>query len=180
MSQPASLAIGAFFDALGHPAEGELASTPERVESAWRDELLAGYRMDAHEILSERCETGTDSLVVMRDLAAVVICPHHLLPSTGFAHIGYEPTDACVGLGALARLVDCFGRRLALQEDVSSQIARALVDELGARGAICTLDLSPTCMVVRGERQANARALTTAEAGTVSERLRFAFQAGSR
>jgi GTP cyclohydrolase I len=83
-------------------------------------------------------------------------------------HVGYWPGDALVGLGAIARLVDCFSRRLALQEDLGQQIADALVVHLGARGAGAVVDLAPACMTARGERRHGSRAVTTAFAGAAA------------
>ncbi|MEM9861501.1 MAG: GTP cyclohydrolase I [Myxococcota bacterium] len=175
-------AVAAFLSALGQDSKtnAELNGTPERVAEAWLEDLIVGYSMSAEQILSERCAAETKAAVVVRDLRAVVVCPHHLLPAWGVAHVAYLPGDDCVGFGALSQLVDCFGRRLALQEEVASNIADALVDELGAQAAICTLDLAHACMVVRGDRQAQARAIVTAEAGEVPDSLRAAFIAGTR
>ena len=91
------------------------------------------------------------------------------MPATGHVHVGYLPADAVVGLGAIARLVDCFSKRLSLQEDLAKSVAGALVDVLGARGAGCVVDLSPTCLTARGERRHDARAVTTFWAGTMKD-----------
>jgi GTP cyclohydrolase I len=98
-------------------------------------------------------------------VATTTICPHHLVPASGVTHVGYWPSDGVVGLGAIARLVDCYSRRLALQEDLGQQIVDALVTHLGARAAGAVVDLSPACMTARGERRHESRAVTTAWGG---------------
>ena len=104
--------------------------------------------------------------MIVRDVAASIVCPHHLLPATGVVHVGYVPGNRVVGLGALARLVDCFARRLTLQETLVQNVASALVGHLGARGAVCVADMSPSCLTARGERQAWARVVTVGTAGS--------------
>jgi GTP cyclohydrolase I len=86
----------------------------------------------------------------------------------GVVHVGYLPGDRVVGLGALGKLVDCFSRRLALQEDLGQRVADALVEHLGAVGAGCVVDMVPACMAARGDRRHGARAYTVAFAGAMA------------
>lgn len=175
----AARAIEEFLAALGHDAESdpELAGTGARVAEAFAEDILDGYAMDPATILEETCaSTGRTELVVVRGIAITVTCPHHLLPSTGVATVAYRPKDKLAGLGALGRLVQCRGRRLALQETVAQQVADDLVEHLGAASAGCALDLSPACMIARGGRQVGARALSVAVAGAEDEALRRALQ----
>lgn len=177
--EAAAKAVEALLAALGHPpaSDPELADTGRRVAEALRDDLLAGYGLDAATVLSESTAASSPGLVVVTNVSALVMCPHHLLPALGTAHIAYWPGEKLVGLGALARLVDCFGRRLALQEVVAQQVADALIAELGARASVCMLDLAPTCVQARGERQARARAVSLALAGSDDPELRRAMLA---
>lgn len=158
-----------FLRAIGAPLDSdpELIGTPDRVASAFTEELLSGYDASPEEILSETVASRATGLVVVTDIATATVCPHHLLPATGVAHVAYLPGERVVGLGALGKLVDCFSRRLALQEDIAANVADALMQHLGARGAACTLDLAPTCMTVRGERRHSSRASTMALRGLI-------------
>lgn len=166
----ASRAVEELLDALGVPvsSDPELAGTGPRVAEALANELLAGYDMDPAEILGDSTSSTAAGLVVVSGIATTTMCPHHLLPASGVVHVGYLPGDRVVGLGALARLVDCFARRLILQEDLGQRIADALVAHLGARGAGAIVDLSPTCVTARGVKQHGARALTSAFAGSLA------------
>jgi GTP cyclohydrolase I len=92
-----------------------------------------------------------------------------LLPATGTLHLGYLPGDRIVGFGALERLAHAFSRRLILQEALCEQIADALVQHLGARGAGCIAELQPTCLVARGKRPAHARVVTAATSGMLRD-----------
>lgn len=159
--------LEAFLRAVGAPidVDPEMRGTGARVAEAWVEELLVGYRADPAAILAEGTESSAKGLVVLADIPATTMCPHHLLPASGLVHVGYWPGARVVGFGALARLVECFTRRLALQEDIARAIAEALVTHLGAEGAGVVVDLSPTCLTARGERPHGARAITTGFAG---------------
>lgn len=166
----AARAIDEFLDAIGAPSgDPELRGTGRRVAEAFAQDLLAGYAMDPAAILAESTSSRAGGLVVVRDVATTTMCPHHLLPATGVVHVAYLPGEKVVGLGALARVVDCYARRLILQEDLGQQIADALVLHLGARGAGAIVDLAPTCVIARGDRRHGARAVTSAFAGSMAD-----------
>lgn len=173
----AAQAIEAFLSALGHSPDSdpELGQTGARVAEAFHNDLLAGYRMDPAAILSDTCATASDDLVILTGVTTTAVCPHHLLPATGVAHVAYLPNGKLAGLGAIARLVQCFARRLVLQEKLARDVAEALVEHLDAKAAGCVVDLEPTCMIARGGRQVGARALTMAFAGDATPELRRAF-----
>ncbi len=135
-----------------------MAATPHRVAEAWLDDLVDGYRGDPAEILSETMRRRGSDLVAVTGIDFNAVCPHHLLPYRGVAHVAYVPDGRVVGFGQIARLVDCFAHRLVIEEDLARQIAEALVTHLGARGAACVLDAEQLCLTVRGERRREARA----------------------
>lgn len=166
----AALAVEDFLRAIGAPLESdpELRGSGARVAEAFANDLLSGYDADPAQILGEHVASRADGLVVVSNLSAATLCPHHLLPATGVVHVGYWPSERVVGLGALGKLVDCFTRRLALQEDIAANVADALVAHLSARGSACIVDMEPTCMTVRGEKRHAARASVTVFRGAVA------------
>ena len=163
----ASRAIDAFLRAVGAPVDDdpELRETADRVARAFGDDLLSGYREDPAALLARRTKTHVSGMVLVVELPVATLCPHHLLPATGRAHVGYLPTGDVVGLGAIGRLVDCFARRFALQEALGQNVVDALMEHLDCAGAGCVLDLEPTCVTIRGERRHGTRAITHAWAG---------------
>jgi GTP cyclohydrolase I len=169
----AARAIEEFLRAVGAPVDDdpELAQTGPRVAEAFANDLLAGYGMDPAAILADATASEAPGLVLVTHLAASTTCPHHLMPASGVVHVGYLPGDRVVGLGALGRLVDCFSRRLILQEDLGQQVADALVEHLGARGAGVMVDLAPTCLTARGDRRHGARAVTLAFGGAMRDHV---------
>jgi GTP cyclohydrolase I len=164
----AARAIEDFLRALGHVPEGDLEGTGERVADAWADDLLEGEPIDAAAVLREGAiqVAGGGGLVLVRDLAVTTVCPHHLLPAFGTGLVAYLPGHRIAGIGTLAHVVDALSRRLTLQERIGAEVVALLAGELGARGALCQLALTHTCLVARGERKAGAVVETIAVSGT--------------
>jgi GTP cyclohydrolase I len=165
----AARAIADFLRALGHDPEREphLRGTGHRVAELWADELLAGERVEIASIFDGAMEAEPGApMVVIDRLATHVVCPHHLTVGRGFASVAYLPGARLAGLGAIAALVDACAARLALQEDVGRDVARALVDRLGARGAACTLQLRHGCLELHGPKKRGARVVTLSTAGS--------------
>jgi GTP cyclohydrolase I len=175
-------AIDRFLDALGLPPSvrgaEDLAGTPRRVAEAWLEDLVDGYARDPAEILAGAIPSAGRDLVAVTGIDFHSVCPHHLLPSRGVAHVAYLPGGRVVGFGQIVKLVDALAHRLVLEEDLARQIADALVDHVGARGAACVLEAEQLCMTVRGERRVGARAHAEAWAGALAKdgpaRRRFA------
>jgi GTP cyclohydrolase I len=151
-------------------ANPELRQTPELAARAWAEEFLDGYRLRPSEVLAERMPSkGTlrRELVILLSLDYQSVCPHHLLPYRGLAHVAYLPGKHIIGFGQVARLLDCLGHRLVLQEDLAHQIAEALRTEIGARGSAAVLEAEPACLSLRGGRRALARVVAEAYVGAM-------------
>jgi GTP cyclohydrolase I len=165
-------AVARFLDALGLPPDvrrsGDLAETPGRVAEAWLEDLVDGYGRDPAAILAGALPSAGRDLVAVTGIDFHSVCPHHLLPSRGVAHVGYVPGGRVVGFGQIVKLVDALAHRLVLEEDLAQQIAEALVRHVGARGAACVLEAEQLCMTVRGEKRAGARAHAEAWAGALA------------
>jgi GTP cyclohydrolase I len=165
--RPAALAdaVSHFLSAAGlDPTRGDLRETPRRVAELWASEFLDGYGRRPEDVLAEtfEAEGGGGELVIVTDIRFHSMCPHHLVPYLGKAHLAYVPGPRVVGFGRLAALVDCFAHRLILQEDLARSVARALSDVLGSPAAACILQAEQLCLRLPGDRQHEA--LTHAEA----------------
>jgi GTP cyclohydrolase I len=149
----------------------DLHDTPRRVSILWEREFLAGYRMNPREILSHPVlgEDNPDS-VFITNLSFHSMCPHHLLPYRGQAHIAYIPDGRLVGFGKIAQIVECFTRRLTLQERATTQIAEAIMEYLPARGAGCVMEAEQLCLAIPHDQHQNSRVLTSSFVGEFQER----------
>jgi GTP cyclohydrolase I len=102
------------------------------------------------------------------------MCPHHLLPALGTATLAYLPGERLLGLGTLSRLVVTAARRLALQESVGETVVSVLLQQAGARGALCRLDLLHSCLSGRSTEQPDARLITLARGGELANEAQLA------
>jgi GTP cyclohydrolase I len=151
--------------------DGDLLNTADRVAKLWENEFLSGYQMDPAAILGDPVVGEADpDVVVVGGLRFHSMCPHHLVPYRGVAHVAYLPQGKLVGFGRLADLVDCFTRRLTLQERATHQIADALCRGLGARGAGCVIEAEQLCLALPGEKHDQSGVVTSAFVGEMRER----------
>jgi GTP cyclohydrolase IA len=150
------------------PDRDGLLETPARVARAYA-EIFEGLDADPAQVLSTTFELGHDEMVLVRDIEVWSTCEHHLLPFTGVAHVAYIPSQGRItGLSKLARLVDAFARRPQVQERLTSQVADALVEHLGARGVMVVIECEHLCMTMRGVRKPGAKTVTSAVRGVMA------------
>ena len=172
---PIGAAVSQFLTACDlDPAHKDLVGTPDRVSRLWREQFLSGYAMDPATILGDPVvgEAQTE-LVVVRSLPFQGMCPHHLLPYIGKATVAYLPGDKLVGFSRLGELVECFTRRLTLQERACNDIVDALMEHLGARGAGCVMSGDHTCLRIPGRRH-DASVVTASYRGEMQGRPELA------
>lgn len=168
----AARAIEEFLRAMGQTTEGELARTGELVAEAWDDDVLEGVGADVAALLRDgalELPGGDQGIVGLRGIDVTSMCPHHLMPSHGRATVAYRPGRLGAGLGRIAQAVHLSARRLVLQETLGIDVARAVMEGLGAPGALCRLELRHTCLVARGERQLRSVCDTVAFTGSFGE-----------
>ena len=152
---------------IGEDPEREgLRRTPLRVAKAM-DFLTSGYGMSAEDIIKKAVfAEDVKEMVVVRDIEFYSMCEHHMLPFFGHAHVGYLPNGHVVGLSKIARVVDCFARRLQVQERLTNQVADALMKHLGAHGVAVVLEASHTCMMMRGVQKQRSTTVSSAMRGS--------------
>lgn len=145
-----------------------LLDTPSRVVKAWT-EMCAGYGQDPAKILARDFDAKNyDEIIACPWIEFYSMCEHHMLPFSGFAHIAYLPNPKqprVVGLSKMARLVDCFGRRLQIQEKMTMQIADAMDKHLRPRGVAVVIQAKHLCMACRGVQKQKSVMVTSAMRG---------------
>lgn len=159
------------------PAREGLLKTPERVAKALQF-LTKGYGEDGAEILrSAMFEEDYSQMVLVKDIDLYSTCEHHLMPFIGKAHVAYIPNGYITGLSKIARVVECYARRLQVQERLTVQIRDCIQDTLKPLGVAVVIEASHSCMSLRGVQKANAVTVTSAFSGAFlnSERTRNEF-----
>ena len=149
-----------------------LLETPSRVEKAWKH-WTSGYGQDPGELL-KAFEDGAEEyneLIVVRGIPVYSHCEHHLAPFFGTATVGYLPDGKIVGLSKLTRLVDCFAKRLQVQERLTSQIANALMTHLEPKAVGVVIRCRHMCMESRGIRTPGEETITSAMLGELQTNL---------
>ena len=160
-------AVREILKAIGEDPEREgLVQTPSRVARAYQ-EMTRGYHEDPaeiikHAIFHEQC----NHMIIVKDIEVYSLCEHHLLPFFGKCHIGYIAKNSVYGVSKLARLVDCFARRLQVQERLTQQIASCLMGPVDAEGVGVVIEAQHLCMVMRGVAKQNSRMITSAVLGS--------------
>ena len=150
---------------IGEDVEREgLVKTPERVARAILD-TTAGYYEDPEAILrGAMFKEDYSQMVIVKDIDFYSLCEHHILPFFGKVHVAYIPNGYITGLSKIARVVECFARRLQVQERLTVQIRDSIQQALNPAGVAVVIEASHTCMQMRGvEKQ---RSVTTTSAFT--------------
>ena len=71
--------------------EAHTGRTAERVRELWQKRLLGGYDLDPASVLGEGFADPREDMVMVRSIAVHGVCPHHLVPFRGLAHVAYLP-----------------------------------------------------------------------------------------
>lgn len=162
----------AILELLGEDTQREgLLKTPERVAKAM-DFLTHGYEKDAKDILlSAKFKEEYKQMVVVKDIELYSLCEHHMLPFYGKAHVAYIPNGYITGLSKIPRVVDCFSRRLQVQERLTVQIRDCIQEALNPLGVAVVIEAAHMCMQMRGVEKQNSVTTTSAFTGAFLNQL---------
>ncbi len=151
------------------PQREGLLRTPERVARAMQ-ELTTGYSQDPIEILnSAKFHEDYRQMVIVRDINFYSLCEHHMLPFYGRVHIAYIPDGQVTGLSKIARVVDCFARRLQIQERLTKQIRECIQEALAPLGVMVVIEAQHTCMQMRGVQKQGSITTTSDFSGAFNQ-----------
>ena len=171
-------AVGDLLRACGiAPDNAHTGRTAQRVRELWQRRLLGGYELDPADVLGDGFEDPRRDMVVVRGIAVHGVCPHHLVPFRGIAHVAYVPGGRLHGFGRIARMVDAIGHRFTYQEWMTRDIAEALVTHGMAQGAACIIEAEQLCLLLGEDRRGDERVVTQAFTGCFrdSDQLRNEF-----
>lgn len=144
-----------------------LVDTPARVARMY-EETMSGMNEDASVHLSRVFTASGSEFVLEKDITFFSTCEHHMMPFYGNAHIAYVPSGKVVGISKLARTVEVYAKRLQIQEQLSSQVADAIMENLDAKGVMVVMEAEHMCMTMRGVKKPGTKTVTIAKRGCFS------------
>tara|TARA_R110000803_G_scaffold23223_1_gene57173 strand:+ start:511 stop:1206 length:696 start_codon:yes stop_codon:yes gene_type:complete len=180
MISEATKAYGKFLDALKCDWKNDPNSsdTPRRVAKAYVNDLWRGRYTAMSEITSFPSD-GYDGVIIERNIPLTSMCSHHHQTIQGVVHIGYVAGEEgqVIGLSKLNRIVELFGRRGAIQEQLTSAIHNA-VEKIteGNKGVVVTVVGTHNCVSCRGVKHNGASMVTTKASGVFRDNASLARQ----
>ena len=168
-----SAAFRELLEAVGEDLDRQgLLKTPTRAALAL-EFLTQGYRQSVEKIVNDAIfDSDASEIVLVKDIELYSMCEHHLLPFVGKAHVAYIPNGKVIGLSKVARIVDVFARRLQIQENLTVQIADALMTTLHPNGVAVVIEAKHLCMMMRGVEKQNSIMKTSCLLGSFKEDAR--------
>ena len=158
-------AVRLLLEGIGEDADREgLIGTPDRIARMYA-EICSGMDQDASEHLSKVFSTDYNDMVLEKDIVFYSTCEHHLMPFFGKAHVAYIPDGKVAGLSKLARTVEVYARRLQIQEQMTGQIADAIMEHLAPRGVMVMIEAEHMCMTMRGIKKPGSQTVSVAARG---------------
>ncbi len=163
------VAIDALIAACGiSPDDPHMKGSAARVRALWQERLLGGYASDLAQVLGSGFADARSDVVIVRGISVHGVCPHHLVPFRGVAHVAYLPGGRLHGFGRIARLVDAIAHRFTYQEWLTRDVADALVKHGQAAGAACVVEAEQLCLLLGEDRRGDERVRTQAFAGSLA------------
>jgi GTP cyclohydrolase I len=152
------------------PDREGLKRTPQRVAESLRFLTRGCERKPIEELLNDAIfEEAVDEMVLVRDIELYSLCEHHMLPFFGKCHVAYLPAGKIIGLSKIPRIVDCFARRLQVQERLTTQIANAVEQAIRPAGVGVVIEAQHLCMMMRGVEKQNSLATTSCLLGRLRD-----------
>ena len=149
-----------------NPKREGLLKTPERVEKSLNF-LTSGYDVDIDQLVNDALyNENYDEMVIVKNIDFYSLCEHHMLPFFGKCHVAYLPNGKIIGLSKVPRLVDAYGRRLQVQERLTTQIAHCIADIVKPTGVGVVIEATHLCMSMRGVEKQNSYTTTSSMLGS--------------
>lgn len=159
-----------FLEMIGEDPNREgLLETPKRMVKSW-DQIYAGYKQDPKEFVKTFDAAGCDQIVLLKNFEYYSLCEHHNLPFFGHASVAYIPNKRVIGVSKLARIFDCFSKRMQIQERLGEQVTDFLMEELQPQGAACIIKGVHLCTRMRGIMKQDSQMVTSSVKGVFMDR----------
>ena len=176
----ATVHYGNFLKALGCEWDKDPNSdnTPRRVAKAYVNDLWKGR----YELMSSTTSFPADGyggIILEKNIPLTSQCSHHHQTIEGRVHIAYIPgkNGKVVGLSKLNRIVEHFGRRGAIQEQLTVAIHNAInVICENNIGVMVMIDSTHNCVKCRGVKHQGASMVTSEVSGVFANHEKTAKQ----
>ena len=173
MIQEAADAFGKFLDALKCDWRNDPNSsdTPRRVAKAYVNDLWAGRYNGTPDITAFPSD-GYDGMVFEGGIPLTSMCSHHHQTILGRVHVAYIPGEdsKVIGLSKLNRLVEHFGRRGAIQEQLTVAIHNAIDTIINDnKGVAVMIEATHNCVQCRGVKHGGASMKTSKLTGAFKD-----------
>lgn len=152
------------------PGREGLIETPDRIARMY-EEICGGMNESAKEHLSKVFTVEHNEMVLEKDIVFYSLCEHHMMPFYGKAHVAYIPDGKVVGLSKLARTVEVFAKRLQIQEQMTGQIADAIMEYLAPQGVMVMVEAEHMCMTMRGVKKPGSKTVSIASRGVFQDNM---------
>ena len=152
----------------GEPLRQPLLETPLRAQRGF-EEMLSGYDVDIPSLFKVFDGEGKDQIVITRGIETYSFCEHHVLPFFIRASVAYLPKDRVIGVSKMGRLVNAYAHRLQLQERLTEQVAKAIMDNLQPQGVGVVIVGEHLCMRARGVKNPESEVVTSVMLGEFRE-----------
>ena len=163
-------AVKLLLEGIGEDVNREgLVETPDRMARMYA-EIFSGMEEDASAHLSKVFSVDNNEMVLEKDIVFYSMCEHHMLPFYGKVHVAYVPDGKVVGLSKLARTVEVYAKRLQIQEQMTGQIADAIMEYLSPQGVMVVVEAEHMCMTMRGVKKPGSRTVSIATRGVFEEK----------
>ncbi|NLL77513.1 MAG: GTP cyclohydrolase I FolE [Clostridiales bacterium] len=149
-----------------------LVDTPDRIARMY-EEIFGGMEENAAEHLARTFMAENNEMVIEKDIVFYSTCEHHMMPFYGKVHVAYIPDGKVTGISKLARTVEVYAKRLQIQEQMTAQIADAIMENLHPQGVMVMIEAEHMCMTMRGIKKPGSRTVTYVTRGTFAENERL-------
>jgi GTP cyclohydrolase I len=155
-------------EGIGENTEREgLLETPKRVAKAW-SELLEGYTQDDKQFY-KTFSCSNNNLIIVKDIEFTSYCEHHLMPFQGVITIGYIPNKKVLGISKFGRIVDCFAKRLQIQEKLVKDIGDSIFNNLQPLELFVIARATHSCMMCRGIKKEKSSTISIYKKGNFND-----------
>ncbi len=145
-----------------------LADTPDRIARMY-EEIFGGMEENAAEHLTKTFTAENNEMVIEKDIVFYSTCEHHMMPFYGKAHVAYIPDGKVTGISKLARTVEVYAKRLQIQEQMTAQVADAIMEYLNPQGVMVMIEAEHMCMTMRGVKKPGSKTVTFVTRGAFAE-----------